>query len=282
MRTSRPRSAGLTRPSVLEAIATLPLLTTLELNAHTTLLTGSWDPHILLRLPLLTELSLILPDRAVSTLLPRIIARHTSLRKLVVLSRESPNLSDQIISELAGVLPASFTSLSLAGCNKISPSSLLPFFNSVNLESLALEALPLLAASPDFWHNATPLLQQLCTLKVTHPGPRSPILERYFISLGHLLQSSTHLTSFTIYHSGSETDPDLPGVKHWPVLPLEFVNLLAETRRLRMFQCSGIIMEDDVVRGLCAIEELREVVVHLSSTSDLVRLCLRPPMLMRV
>ncbi|GAA6026843.1 hypothetical protein JCM8097_005901 [Rhodosporidiobolus ruineniae] len=264
---------------VWEAINTLPRLRSFEFNAHTNLSPGSWDADHLLNLPPLRSMSLILPDRAVSNIIPAFLnsQRQKSgeenqllLEELSILCRESTVINDKVVFALAPAMSGSrIRSLAFAGCSKLTGDPLLALLPHLpHLRNLALEACNL---DPSFYTLAAPHLAQLHSLKLTHPGPRHPTLPAFFPALETLLSEATSLTAFTLYHSGAAST----GRREWPILPDGFVQHLAATvgPRLRKFEVSGVLVSVDAVEVMTpAARELRNLVLHLGTEFDLARL----------
>ncbi|GAA6048940.1 hypothetical protein JCM3770_007129 [Rhodotorula araucariae] len=271
---------------VFEAIKQLPRLRSFECNAHTDLSPGSWDADHFLDLPPLQSLSLILPDRKVSAMLPAFLGKQKALastatfdcgqedilllEELSILCRESTVINDRVVKALAPALAGSrLTSLALAGCAKLTGAPLLDILPTLpHLRHLALEAC---ALDPPFFRQAAPHLGQLRSLKLTHPGPRHPSLPAFFPALEALLDHTRALTAFTLYHSGASAT----GTREWPVLPHDFVQHVAGVvgARLRKFEVSGVLVGVETVERLTSeASELRNLVLHLGHDFDLPRL----------
>lgn len=262
--------------SILEAITDLPNLDSFEFNASAGI---AWTPTLLLKLPRLRSLSVILPDRTVASLLPSILANQQKLaegdglglEELTILCRESPVVNDKIMLECATALAhGSLTNLALAGCAKLTNAHLLRLLPSLpKLRHLALEATGI---SPSFYTLAAPHLSSLLSLKITHPGPRHPLLAEFLPSVAHLLRHTPQLHSFTLYHSGSSTGAQ--GVREWPVVGSEFIEDLVASvgGGLRKFECSGVLMRISTLVALTdGARQLRDLVAHLGHELELVR-----------
>lgn len=277
-------SLSLRRHRVLEAIASLPALKSFELNATTTLaLGGSWDPFQLLRLPRMKTLSLVLPDRGVASVLPALLERQMErpdperdmgLEALTLLCRESTVITDGLLSSIRDTLKGSnLRHLALAGCTRITRGPLLHLLAALpSLRHLCLEACT--SISPDFFSQAGPHLPGLCSLKVTHPGPRHPLLDDFYPALLDLINHTGSLHSLTLYHSGHTASPDDPGVTQWPFVTQAFMRGVAEQMgsRLRKFECSGVLMSLDGLGELVLgkSRDLKTLVIHLGWNIDLV------------
>ncbi|GAA5900207.1 F-box protein [Sporobolomyces salmoneus] len=271
---------------VFETIVTLPRLHTFELNASTNLSPGSWDASHLVNLPPLRSLSLILPDRNVAGVLPDFLARqkrndNLKLEELSILCRESTVINDRIISSIVPHLSNSrLRSLGLAGCSKLTGAPLLNLLPHLpHLANLALEACNL---DPSFYTLAAPSLSQLKSLKLTHPGPLHPTLNRFFPSLETLLQHTRQLTAFTLYYSGASTG----GIREWPTVSQDFVQSLTESvgKNLRKFELSGVLIDVDAVEVLTnGSRAIKDFVLHLGEQFDLAHLtaCFAPLVEMR-
>ncbi|SCV66965.1 BQ2448_5611 [Microbotryum intermedium] len=266
---------------VFEAITPIKTLTSFELNAHTNLSPGSWDAEHLLRLRPLRMLSLVLPDRSIAQILPaflqhqRTLSRKSDwdlqgrleLQELSILCRESPNINDSVISACSPFLQGSaLKSLALAGCSRLTGSTLLPLLAMLpSLEHLALEATSI---PPSFYLEAAPLITQLRSLKLTHPGPKQPTLDQFPPSLCHLLNSLPDLHTFTLYHSGTPAS----GRWQWPVVGPVLMDAIVDKKRLEKFECSGVLIEVELVERLCTVQGLKDLVVHLGWELHLPRL----------
>ncbi|KAL8278739.1 hypothetical protein RQP46_008808 [Phenoliferia psychrophenolica] len=257
---------------VLEAIRELPRLELLELNAHTNLSPGSWSAEHLTHLPRLRSLSLILPDRAVASYLPAILAHQAEqgmgLEDLTVLSRESPVINDEVFEACFPALSHSgLINLALAGCSRLTGAPLLHLLPTLHLQHLALEATNI---HPSFYISAAPFLSHLISLKVTHPGPRHSSLAEFFPAVCDLLRGTPQLLSFTVYHSGTA---GMSGIREWPVADASVIQELSAAvgSRLRKFECSGVLMRMGAVEALNC-PELRDLVVHIGHDLDLVGL----------
>ncbi|GAA6060549.1 hypothetical protein JCM10212_006913 [Sporobolomyces blumeae] len=267
--------------SALETIVKLPRLHTFEFNAHTNLSPGSWSASLLVDLPVLRSLSLILPDRNVAVTLPALLSRQRdlvrsregdpsaglALEELSMLCRESTVINDRVVSDLAPYLANSrLRSLGLAGCSRLTAAPLLQLLPTLpHLRNLALEACQL---DPTFYSLVAPALSNLCSLKLTHPGPRHPSLSTFFPALESLLEHTTHLTAFTLYHSGASASDS----REWPTVPQGFIENLTNSvgRNLRKFEVSGVLISVDAVESLArGSNGIRDLVLHLGTEYDL-------------
>lgn len=272
------------RRRILESIVRLPRLRSLEINAHTTLPTSpSWDATILLRLPLLHSLSIVLPDHNFAKHLPAILDRQASLgeadvpgqdvsyrnagrglRELSILCRESPVFGRSIVPLLTDALRRMrIDSFSLAGCTQIDLDSLLDLVGAMepSLRHLSLESV----ATAEFWSRCPPLVK-LKSLRLTHPSSFHRQLAQFHVSLAHALTQIEVLEEFTIYHSGSNSDPAFPqAVDVWAIIDSGVVNVLVNMHAatLRKFECSGVLLELHDIDSLSRCGEMRNLVVHL-------------------
>lgn len=168
-------------------------------------------------------------------------------------------------------------SFSLAGCTQIDVDTLLDLISTMEptLRHLSLESV----ATPDFWIRCTSLAK-LKSLRLTHPASFHRLLSQFDAALARALENIEALDSFTIYHSGSNSDPASPqAVDVWPTINSEAINVLVEghAATLRKFECSGVLIELEDIERLSDCRELRNLVVHLGVDLEEVSLYDRIP-----
>ncbi|KAK4058913.1 hypothetical protein OIO90_000359 [Microbotryomycetes sp. JL221] len=212
-----------------------------------------------------------MPDRKVADTLPDFLRtqreRSTQeskrgLEDLTILCRESPVMSDRILRSCIPHLDGTgLRSLSLAGCSRLSGAPVLELLPKLpRLEHLALEATNV---DPRSLAQFAPCLRSILSLKLTHPGPAHPCESSFFDGLSTIFAQANKLEAFTIYHSGAGST----GSRHWPVLPLSFVEALTSSgvaARLVKFECSNILVPLDSIDMLCpTLVRVKDLVIHV-------------------
>lgn len=135
---------------MLEALATLPRLSKLEINGNSK---WSYDPTLLNNLHHLQELRIVLPDRKVAENLKELVklrataatptadgGRRGGLRVLEIISQDSRWIDDVLLQELAPFL-GELEVFKLWGCSHIGPRGYFPVLRCAQgtLRELALE-----------------------------------------------------------------------------------------------------------------------------------------------
>lgn len=248
---------------------TLEKLESFEINASTALKPGSWSADKLLDLVPLRTISLIMPDRIVANLLPDILQaqvqdrQRSKLRHLTVLCRESVVIHDALVTRCIPALAMTrLESLAFAGCIKLTGAPLIELLALLpGLKRLALEAT---LVGPSFYEQASHLVPQLLSLKLTHPGPRSSLTsaERFYSAVSLFLANKRELESFTLYYSGTAS---MNGVREWPTIDETFVrSVLTSSLRLKRFEVSGVLMRTDAFEAIAELagRTLTDLVVH--------------------
>lgn len=196
---------------------------------------------------------------------------YPGLDSLSILCRESAVISSSLVKQLAPPLARTpLTRLAIAGCPKINDEAMLVLLRALpQLKHLALEATGVTAK---FFGQAAPSLAALRSLKLTHPGPRqSP---EFLPALLELLDSTTELESFTLYHSGASSTTD----REWVDLEAgggEFIPALVERigAGLRKLELSNVLVTMQSVEAIAAgMPNLRDLVFHLSGSVDIAHL----------
>ncbi|KAH8829135.1 hypothetical protein DL96DRAFT_1814408 [Flagelloscypha sp. PMI_526] len=191
--------------SILEALANLSGLRSLEINGHDS---GNYDASILLRFPHLDKLSFIMPSARIAHQLPLWTQSHSGqLRHLTLICKSSSVVSDQLLISLAPNL-ASLESLYLTGCVKVTEDSVLTLlsFNHAGIRNLGLEGVSTqftyvqkLATSAGYGAVPSRSATRTGRAQITHP---------WILHLQNLLKPVHTLCFLQIYASTPDIDPE--------------------------------------------------------------------------
>jgi hypothetical protein len=286
---------------LITSIVHLRALESIEINGSTSI-PGAWDESILFSLPPLKSISLILPDRAITSLLPELIKRQSqTLEQFSIISQGATYLGDALFAEILDHLSPSHSNellssksrstlktLSVVGCPKLTDVYILRALKDGALgESLMHLALESVGISTDFWKKLVDahLGKNLRLVKLTHPGkfgqlsnaselrwnafsysgPKHPSLSAFYSSLPSLIQSLPLIHSFTLYHSGLQTNSE--GKIDWPILPWATITQLRSLPpKLEKFEIHGILVAVNMLEWLVTgtiLNKCKNLVMHL-------------------
>ena len=167
----------------------------LELTGNT----RTWSPAVLARhMPrTVTELSFVLPDRALAEHLVALVARLDGrLRRLTLLCLDSSVVTDALLVQLAPHAPR-LTSLTLVGCKQVHGPGVHALVSPA-LRELALEAV---ALAPDELVALAPRVSQVERLTLTTPR-RLNEAPAFFAASAHLVDTCSGLRYLTMYARG--------------------------------------------------------------------------------